>query len=140
MSLAPHALPDSPLSSVPPQAGETVSDAELTRLVELDKAATQGPWFAGWGGDPEIEGKDEAGPINIVSPYRGGVASCEPIPSGDASTWDKVEANANFIAALRNAAPSLLSELVSLRKELADLKEDVQDKNRDARFERDTRD
>ncbi len=69
-------------------------------------AHTPGPWIAGWSGDSDTEGKDEGGPLNIIAVGRGGVAVCEPIPTGHASTWEIVEANAHLIA----AAPELLAK------------------------------
>ena len=68
---------------------------------------TPGPWIAGWSGDPDTQGADKAGPINVVSVGRGAVAECRPIPSGHASTWEVVEANARLIA----KAPEMLDLL-----------------------------
>ena len=80
----------------------------LERLAALEKSATPWPWVAGWGGNPDDNGKDAAGPLHIVAFGRGGICSAVPIPTGDASTWDKVEVNIEFLAALRNAAPQLI--------------------------------
>lgn len=68
---------------------------------------TPGPWIAGWAGEPDTQGKDEAGPIHILAVGRGGIARCSPIPGAHASTWPIVRSNARLIA----AAPTLYKAL-----------------------------
>ena len=83
------------------------------QIAGLEETASPGPWSTGWSGDPEAEGKDQAGPLSIVSPNNGGVAKCEPVPTGHASHWDQVEANASFISACRPGPPDYLSRLLA---------------------------
>jgi hypothetical protein len=93
---------------------------DLNKLERLLSEATPVPWVAGWGGDPESEGKDGAGPYGIVAMGLGGVCEASPISApAHASSWERVEANMNAIAALRNAAPSLLAA-VQAGKRLAE--------------------
>jgi hypothetical protein len=97
------------------EARSGVAPLDLEPIRQRERAATPTPWTAGWSGDPDDQGKDDAGPIDIVSTWRGGVARCSPSPTGHASTWDQVEANAAFIAHARQDIPALLAEIDRLR-------------------------
>jgi len=97
-----------------------MSDTDLTRLAELEKAATPGPWTAHTFGHRSVRQASGAVTRALFQP---------PVPDDIRSlmtdlTWvqtddinvaltgngPKQTDNAAFIAALRNAAPSLIAE------------------------------
>src|SRR6478609_8647896 len=69
-----------------------LSNEELQKLVELEKEATQGTWH----GDYYVMSKEE----KVSKVFQENI------------DWFE---NANLIVKLRNAAPSILSELMELR-------------------------
>lgn len=100
-----------------------LTPSELSALVELEKKATPAPW---------LSAPRTADCARIWSEYRAsdGVHPAQsemsamlmwPVhpnePAAEAAAVDVTFANAELIAALRNAAPRLFTEVLALREE-----------------------
>jgi len=100
-----------------------LTPSELIALVELEKKATPAPW---------LSAPRTADCARIWSEYRAsdGVHAAQsemsamlmwPVhpnePAAEAAAVDVTFANAELIAALRNAAPRLFAEVLALREE-----------------------
>jgi hypothetical protein len=76
---------------------DDIDAAELARLVELEAKATPGPWTVRF--SINVECADGFSPMGVQSTHFDGTA--------------RAEANAEFIAAARNALPRLLALLAA---------------------------
>lgn len=82
---------------------------ELQKLEELERRATLGPWHVGDGAAYGFDGSfDVHGPDNCGIAGMVGTAQA-------AKHQRNSEANAEFIAATRNALPELIAEIRRLR-------------------------
>lgn len=82
---------------------------DLDKLEALEKAATRGPWeVLDYGPNRPLEILGGPGPRNILEVYSADEKSSEEL------------ASAEFIAAIRNAAPELLKEFRELRARVVD--------------------
>ena len=89
-----------------------MSEIDLDELERLEKAATPGPWFAGTEDPDDVviwHGPNRDWFTNIADPKKGCVAF-------DFAGDEK--ANAELIAALRNAAPALIARVRELEAEV----------------------
>ncbi len=98
---------------------ERISAEELAKLAELEKKATPGPWDAN--GNETFPARAIWNTDGDVTKYPEGfveILICESTDKFEANAPSpQRESNLHLIAALRNAAPSILTELEQLRRE-----------------------
>lgn len=89
-----------------------LTDEERAKLVDLEKAATPGPW------ERQPMSEEEPGSSFIVgSNLQGLVGGAHAWPTElDSGDFSRVEANADLIAAARNALPALLAADAAVRE------------------------
>jgi len=92
-----------------------ITDDQLESLIRLEAKATKGPWNLATVSATVGKGFH----VFVYVPHLGEVCSCSP-NSGLYSNRCGLD-NLDFIAAIRNAAPSLLAELRASRELIAKL-------------------
>ena len=90
---------------------ESKDDERIEMIIDHLNRITPLPWCAGWGGDPEVQGMDDAGPYMIISGNNGGICESKPNPYGHARTWDQVIVNIDFMANAPEYIKYLLDKL-----------------------------
>lgn len=99
---------------------DDLTPERLAELERLEKAATPGPWVF------EVSGKLQDGSITSGMCSEDGCTIFSSNNRYYGSASPSVQ-NVDFIAALRNAAPTLLREVSRLREENAKLAKELQD-------------
>lgn len=108
---------------MPDHSPSPLTPSELSALVELEKKATPAPWLSApgtadcaliWSEHRASDGVHP--PLDELSAMLMRPAHPNE-PAAEAAAVDVTFSNAELIAALRNAAPRLLSELLALREE-----------------------
>ena len=109
---------------MPDPSPAPLTPEELRDIIDLEKRATPGPWehddgFRIWRREMS-EGSFDSAYIASVKhdPPRDGQGDCvRRVRDLRGDDWEEKGFNADLIAALRNAAPRILSELAALREE-----------------------